>query len=77
MRTEYAWFYGQGNGTKPQNQQVKSRNKPVGRKGLQRKAHRICIGKSEDLERKARFFARFERAKNAPEILEITGGLRF
>jgi hypothetical protein len=27
------------------------------RKGLQRKAHRICIGKSEDLERKARFFA--------------------
>jgi hypothetical protein len=26
--------------------------------GLQRKAHRICIGKSEDLERKARFFAK-------------------
>jgi hypothetical protein len=34
------------------------------RKGLQRKAHRICIGKSEDLERKARFFAVLA-AKNA------------
>jgi hypothetical protein len=32
--------------------------KPVGRKGLKRKSHRICIGKSEDLERKARFFAK-------------------
>jgi hypothetical protein len=27
------------------------------RKGLQRKPHRICVGKSEELERKARFFA--------------------
>jgi hypothetical protein len=36
------------------------------RKGLQRKAHRICIGKSEDFERKARFFARLW-AKNAPK----------
>jgi hypothetical protein len=26
------------------------------RKGLQRKARRICMGKSEDLQRKARFF---------------------
>jgi hypothetical protein len=26
------------------------------RKGLQRKAHRLCIGKAEDLQRKARFF---------------------
>ncbi|MDR1316994.1 MAG: hypothetical protein LBK13_08995, partial [Spirochaetales bacterium] len=33
------------------------------RKGLERKAHRICIGKSEDLERKARFLALC--AKNA------------
>jgi hypothetical protein len=32
--------------------------------GLQRKAHRICISKSEELERKARFLAL--RAKNAP-----------
>jgi hypothetical protein len=33
------------------------------RQGLQWKARRICIGKSEDLERKARFFqcARFAR----------------
>ncbi|MDR2181741.1 MAG: hypothetical protein LBN92_03575, partial [Treponema sp.] len=30
---------------------------PVGRKGLQRKSHRICMGKSEELERKARFLA--------------------
>jgi hypothetical protein len=29
---------------------------PGARKGLERKAHRICIGKSEDLQRKARFF---------------------
>jgi hypothetical protein len=35
------------------------------RKGLKRKAHRICMGKSEDLERKAWFLAL--RAKNAPE----------
>jgi hypothetical protein len=28
------------------------------RKGLQRKAHRICMSKSEDLQRKARFFAK-------------------
>jgi hypothetical protein len=27
------------------------------RKGLKRKAHRICISKSEELKRKARFFA--------------------
>jgi hypothetical protein len=41
---------------------------PLGaRKGLQRKARRICIGKSEDLERKARFFAALA-AKNAPEF---------
>jgi hypothetical protein len=30
---------------------------PVGRQGLQRKAHRKRIGASEDLERKARFAA--------------------
>jgi hypothetical protein len=35
------------------------------RKGLQRKARRICMGKSEDLERKARFAAFY--AANAPE----------
>jgi hypothetical protein len=38
------------------------------RKGLERKAHRICIGKSEDLERKARFLGRPPgRPKNAPK----------
>jgi hypothetical protein len=31
--------------------------KPVGREGLQRKSRRICTGKSEELERKARFAA--------------------
>jgi hypothetical protein len=35
---------------------------PIGKRpssgALQRKAHRICISKSEDLERKARFFAK-------------------
>jgi hypothetical protein len=37
---------------------------PLGaRKGLKRKAHRICIGKSEDLARKARFFAVCEFAE--------------
>jgi hypothetical protein len=36
------------------------------RKGLQRKAHRICMGKSEDLERKARFLALC--AKNVPKF---------
>jgi hypothetical protein len=36
------------------------------RKGLKRKAHRICISKSEDLERKARFLALC--AKNAPKF---------
>jgi hypothetical protein len=40
------------------------------RKGLQRKAHRICMGKSEDLERKARFFAALA-AKNAPEKYKL------
>ncbi|MDR1317557.1 MAG: hypothetical protein LBK13_11865 [Spirochaetales bacterium] len=35
------------------------------RNGLKRKSHRICISKSEELERKARFLAR--SAKNAPE----------
>jgi hypothetical protein len=37
------------------------------REGLQRKAHRICIGKSEDLERKARFFCPSSDKKNAPK----------
>jgi hypothetical protein len=32
--------------------------KPVGRKRLQRKSRRICVGKSEELKRKARFFAK-------------------
>jgi hypothetical protein len=46
---------------------------PLGaRKGLERKAHRICIGKSEDLERKARFPAL--RAGNAPKF-RITKGV--
>jgi hypothetical protein len=36
------------------------------RKGLQRKAHRICISKSEDLERKARFFSVREFAPQIP-----------
>jgi hypothetical protein len=46
---------------------------PLGaRKGLQRKAHRNCIGNSEDLQRKARFFARL-RAKNVPKF-RITKG---
>jgi hypothetical protein len=34
------------------------------RKGLKRKYHRICISKSEELERKARFAAFY--AANAP-----------
>jgi hypothetical protein len=39
---------------------------PLGvRTGLQRKARRICISKSGDLQRKARFFAALA-AKNAP-----------
>ncbi|MDR1315499.1 MAG: hypothetical protein LBK13_01390, partial [Spirochaetales bacterium] len=35
------------------------------RQGLQWKARRICFGKSEDLERKARFFAAESRKKGA------------
>jgi hypothetical protein len=37
------------------------------RKGLQRKARRICISKSEDLQRKARFFAVWEFAAQIPK----------
>jgi hypothetical protein len=46
--------------------------RPWARKGLQWKSRRICIGKSEELERKARFFAgcmgeqRFCEAKSRP-----------
>jgi hypothetical protein len=35
-------------------------------KGLERKAHRICMSKSEDLERKARFAAFY--AANVPKF---------
>jgi hypothetical protein len=42
--------------------------------GLKRKSHRICMGKSEDLERKARFLAR--SAKKAPNITLINLALR-
>jgi hypothetical protein len=35
--------------------------------GLQRKSHRICIGKSEELERKARFFAEQKMRTDYPE----------
>jgi hypothetical protein len=46
-------------GKHPQNRYAILRVFAAGRrKGLQRKAHRICIGKSEDLERKARFGGR-------------------
>ncbi|MDR1316140.1 MAG: hypothetical protein LBK13_04625 [Spirochaetales bacterium] len=46
----YVWFYGLMLGA-------------ARRKGLERKAHRMCLGKSEDLERKARLLALC--AKNA------------
>jgi hypothetical protein len=39
------------------------------RQGLQWKARRICMGKSEDLERKAQFLAR--SAKNAPGYIGV------
>jgi hypothetical protein len=38
------------------------------RQGLERKAHRICIGKSEDLERKARFFCPAAGKKRRPNF---------
>jgi hypothetical protein len=41
------------------------------RQGLKRKAHRICMGKSEELKRKARFLAR--SAKKAPGFRIING----
>jgi hypothetical protein len=40
--------------------------KPWVRKGLKRKSHRICISKSEELERKTRFAAFY--AANAPKF---------
>jgi hypothetical protein len=49
---------------------------PWARKGLQWKARRICMGKSEDLERKARFFAALA-AKNVPKITAFYYSLRF
>jgi hypothetical protein len=48
---------------------VKQNGLPPMREGLQRKARRICMGKSEDLERKARFFCGLPQ-KNAPKRLE-------
>jgi hypothetical protein len=40
------------------------------RKGLERKAHRNCIGNSEDLERKARFFA-VQPQKMRPDYSQV------
>jgi hypothetical protein len=48
----------------------------VRHKGLQRKAHRKRIGASEDLQRKARFFAA-AAAKNVPYSGNSAGGYSF
>jgi hypothetical protein len=47
--------------------QYKGFSRWCARKGLQRKAHRICIGKSEDWERKARFFCPAAGKKMRPD----------
>jgi hypothetical protein len=41
------------------------------REGLQRKARRICMGKSEDLERKARFFCGLPAKKRAQKAVQV------
>jgi hypothetical protein len=46
----------------------------VGRKGLQRKSRRICISKSEELERKARFFAKQKMCASIQERVQLSFG---